>query len=400
MSITEDDDGRRDRYVVRAASARIAVEPRRQARRRTVKVLTSRPMVVGLVAMSAMVVAVVVGLHQLLRLTGRTWSPTTFGFLLGAGVVSVPWALWSTATEIDGSWSWRIGAVAERHTAEVLRRLGDRWRFQYDVVFYGGRIDAKKWVTDIDCVATGPGGVLAVSTKWTADDWDLSDPTDEWVLVAARGAARNAERLAGPLRQVMPQPPIVPVVVCWGPGPRANPGVVTRVALPGGRHSEVLVVHGAQADEWLPVLAGERLTGQQVAAIDAVVAGWIADHEERHSRHEDARRAAVAQMRRAVRFAAVSVTVTVLVAACWVAASVSRAALRSLDVLVGAGGGLGAVLFVVVPLGLPVASTLYTRRAVQRASRARLPHDRRLMACSMGALVLALAAIVTSAAVA
>ena len=211
-------------------------------------------------ALTVAAVAFVVAVGALLRLTGHPLSSIVYGFLLGGAVASVLWAAWHTVTSLDGSWAWRIGAEAERWTSDALGRLGPRWRFQYNMIFYGGKIDNKTWVSDIDCVATGPGGVLAVSTKWTSDRWDLSNPTDEWLLAAAGQAARNADRLAGPLRQVVGNPPIRPVVVCWGPELKPIDGVTSKVRQNG---AEVVIVYGGQSPEWLRAFDGERLTDQQ-----------------------------------------------------------------------------------------------------------------------------------------
>jgi hypothetical protein len=92
---------------------RIAIEPRRQARWRTQRVLLSRPVLLAGLALVGLVAAIFAGGQALLSLTGNGWSPTEFGFLLGAAAVSVPWTLWTMTITVDGSWSWRVGAVAE-----------------------------------------------------------------------------------------------------------------------------------------------------------------------------------------------------------------------------------------------------------------------------------------------
>jgi hypothetical protein len=209
---------------------RIGIEPRRQARRRTQRVLLSRPVLLAGLALVALIVAVFAGGQALLSLTGHGWSPTFFGFLLGA--------------------------AAERRTAEILNRLGPKWRFRYNVVFYDGPIDNKRWVSDIDCVATGPSGILAVSTKWTSDDWDLADPSDEWLRAAARVAVNNAKRLAGPIRHVLRRPPpIIPMVVCWGPQIEPIPTAVSRIRLPDHDYGDVRVVMATMPTSGYPSCA-------------------------------------------------------------------------------------------------------------------------------------------------
>jgi hypothetical protein len=351
-------------------------------------VLLSRPMLLAGTAMVAWLMVVLVGGQALLSLTGHSWSPGVFGFLLGAAVACVPWTVWMVATEVDGSWSWRIGAMAERHTSEALARLGKGWRFQYNMVFYGGTIEQKTWISDIDCVATGPAGILAVSTKWTSDRWDLADPSDEWLLAAARVAARNAARLAGPVRQVLPVPPITPVVVCWGPQLEPIPAAASHLRLPGQDFGDILIVNGDQAGEWLPLLTEERLDPDTISRVDEVVARWISDYEDRHRRTQEARDHAARFQRWSNRLAGLTAAVAVAVSASWVAAVFSRSALRFLDHLVRLGGGLGAVLYMVVPFLLPLASAVVARRTSGRAVAARLKTSQTGFAVSIGSWIM------------
>jgi hypothetical protein len=367
---------------------RIGIEPRRQARRRTRRVLLSRPVLLAGVALVGLMVAVFAGGQALLSLTGHGWSPTVFGFLLGAAVVSVPWTLWTMTITVDGSWSWRVGAVAERRTAEVLSRLGTQWRFRYNVVFYEGPIDTKRWVSDIDCVATGPSGILAVSTKWTSDDWDLADPTDEWLLAAARVAANNAGRLAGPIRQVLRRPPpIIPVVVCWGPQIEPIPDVVARIRLPDREYGDVRVVSGYQADGWLPLLSAERLDADEVDRVDQVVADRIDAHEDRHRRNQEAREQ-VARLRRwSAGLSGLSAAVVLACTAMLVAAVFSRPVLHVLVRMDRLGGGAGAAVYVLLPLGLPVCSALLAHRVRTRARAARLDAPATPVVASLAAAI-------------
>jgi hypothetical protein len=353
-------------------------------------------MLVALLVLVAMVLGVIVGGQALLSLTGHRWGPTTYGFFLGAGAATVPWAIWMVTTQVDGSWSWRIGAVAERQTADALRVLGPAWRFRYNMVFYGGRIDAKEWVTDIDCVASGPGGILAVSTKWTSDRWNLADPTDDWLVAAARGASRNAERLAGPVRQLVRSPPITPVVVCWGPQLEPTDKGASAVHVPGKQYPEVIVVYGQQLAEWLPTLQPGRLTEEQITQVDRVVGDWIADHESRHSRSRQAQEQAATQLRWANQLSAVSAAVVVGATAWLVAAIISKEALRALVRFDRLGGGLGAALYLLSPVLLVAATGLYAHRAHVRAVQARVDDNRQGFACSVGALTMWVAGVVAA----
>jgi hypothetical protein len=331
--------------------------------------------VVG-VCLLAWILAIFVGGQALLGLTGHNWSPGVFGFLLGGGAACVPWALWTAVTQTDGSWSWRIGAFAERRSAEALARLGPRWRLRYNMVFYDGKIDEKKWISDIDCVATGPSGILAVSTKWTGDRWDLNNPIDEWLLAAAKGAARNAGRLAAPVRQVVKNPPIVPVVICWGPQLEPISGAVRHVSVQGQQFGDVLVLHGAQADEWLPMFDRVILDDPAIEAADNVVADWIATHEARHQRNREARDRASLHLRWSTRLTYISAAVVALATTWWVAALAAVAPRRSLDHFIHLGGGLAAMLYMFIPFALPIASAVVAHRARAKAVTARITAPR------------------------
>lgn len=339
-------------------------------------------------------VAVLAGGQALLSLTGNGWSPTVFGFLLGVAAASVPWTLWTMTITVDGSWSWRVGAAAERRTAEILGRLGPQWRFRYNVVFYDGPIDNKRWVSDIDCVATGPSGILAVSTKWTSDDWDLADPTDEWLRAAARVAANNAKRLAGPIRHVLRRPPpIIPMVVCWGPQIEPIPTAVSHIRLPDHDYGDVRVVSGYQADEWLPLLNADRLDADEVDRVDRVVAERIDEHEARHRRNQEAR-ALVARLRRwSAGLTGVSVAVALVWTVTLVAAVFSRPVLHFLVRMVRLGGGAAAAVYMLLPLVLPVCSAVLAHRVRARARAARLHAPATPLVASLGAAIMWTAAV-------
>lgn len=354
-------------------SDRVGIEPRRQARLRTQRVLLSKPMLMVTVVLLAWVVAVLVGGWALLSVTGHSWSPSVFGFLLGSAIASVFWSVWMVATQVDGSWSWRVGAMAERHTSEVVKHLGPQWRLRYNMVFYGGRIDDKTWITDIDCVAIGPGGILAVSTKWTSDHWDLNDPTDEWLLAAARVAANNAERLSHPLRPVIPEPPIIPIVVCWGPGVEPITAGFSKVKIPGRRYGDVRIVHGSQLSDWLRRLPADRVDTDTVAALDRVVGSWIADHENRHRRTVEVRSKVEKLVSWANRSAIGAAALGAAAVAWWIAAVFSRQAARALSHFAHFGSGTGAIIYLFAPVLLPAAAAIAAHRASARARQARLP---------------------------
>lgn len=95
-----------------------------------------------------------------------TWTLPNIlrGFQLGATAASCVWVIATLLRLGDGGQNLRIGAAAERFTAEELRKLGPGWQVVDAVEFDG---------FDVDHVAIGPGGVLAVESKWTASPWDV-----------------------------------------------------------------------------------------------------------------------------------------------------------------------------------------------------------------------------------
>lgn len=134
-----------------------------------------------------------------------------------AGVVMSVWlGLVSYAViQFSGSAGPLMGALAEQWSAAELRRLQDHgWR-----LVNGVRL--RPW--DIDHVLVGPGGVVAVETKWQGRGWVL-DPPEDRVLGAARQAAGNARdlRLWGKLRAAGVTE-VRPLVILWGALPDGEP---------------------------------------------------------------------------------------------------------------------------------------------------------------------------------
>lgn len=130
------------------------------------------------------------------------------GFTAGV-VVSVWLGLVAYAViQFSGSAGLLMGALAEQWSAAELRRLQDHgWR-----LVNGVRL--RPW--DIDHVLVGPGGIVAVETKWQGRGWVL-DPPEDRVLGAARQAAGNARdlRLWGKLRAAGVTE-VRPLVILWG----------------------------------------------------------------------------------------------------------------------------------------------------------------------------------------
>jgi hypothetical protein len=290
-----------------------------------------------------------------------------FGFLLGAALASVAWIVWGVVINTDGSWAWRVGAEAERSTARALRGLGGRWRFRFNMVFVGGGVAQKTWVTDIDCVATGPYGVLAVSTKWTSDAWDLNNPQDDWLVAAARQAARNA---------TVKLSPQVRHCVCWGPQLARIERVVSRVVVEG---TEVLVVYGPQRRDWLATFDAECLDDPEISAIDGAVGDFIDRYEDLNARTPAAQLGAKLAANRSAWATRAGIVVTVGAIAWMVAAALSRSALNVFTGFLRFGDGVVGALYILAPTAFLVGSAVFAFKANSWSDRAKVATNSRLV---------------------
>lgn len=197
----------------------------------------------------------------------QSFGPLLTGFMLGAGLISVPWAMWTVAVSVDGSANWRLGADGEQQTARELHRLGASWRIEHNVPFpeYG-------YSKDVDHVAVGPYGALAVETKRTSRSIDLgAKHLDDEVKKAIKQAEDNAGRVRGLLAKV-DDVEVIPLVVFWGPDVKPGPDVVRR-------EGTVRIVAGCQAAMWRQRLAAEHLDPEVVERLAVRVREWRIDQE-------------------------------------------------------------------------------------------------------------------------
>ena len=108
------------------------------------------------------------------------------GFAVGAGSAIVLAGAVIGILVVSGTASALMGSVGEQWTASELRKLRQLgW-------FVVNHVTLK--VGDIDHVLIGPGGVIAVETKWSRDGWRL-EPASHWVSNALAQAAGNARDL-------------------------------------------------------------------------------------------------------------------------------------------------------------------------------------------------------------
>jgi len=171
------------------------------------------------------------------------------------GVVSGLWIYVLLAVVRTGAGPELMGASAESSTGEELRALArDGWRLVNGLQLTG------PW--DIDHVAVGPGGVLALESKWSGSPWPLNGHGPRFMEAAMANAAtqacRNANDVAEVLSEAVPGLPVTPVVVLWHGGRRYGTGWTQ------WRDKRTVLVHGHSFGEWLRTLPKEGLTGAQI----------------------------------------------------------------------------------------------------------------------------------------
>jgi len=290
---------------------------------------------VGAAFVPAMIIAI--------RAAQEAWfdysmSAEVTGFLLGAGLVSIPWALWTVALAVDGSASWRIGADAEQWTANELHRLGPSWRIEHNVPF-----PDNGYLHDVDHIAIGPYGVLAVETKWSTSAVDLgAKRLPKKVQEAIQSSEASAGRVRGLLRRIA-DIDVIPLVVYWGRD-------VTPPLDPVRREGSARIVAGKESARWRPLLDRQHLDDEMVARLSARVQSWLVGQEDKIIggvvRHH---------LRRSRRLGLASSTATAVIVAVFPAAK----AWALVDDLVGRvfrlGGGAVGVAVLVFPLGLTLA---------------------------------------------
>jgi hypothetical protein len=177
------------------------------------------------------------------------FTPSEFvrGVLVGGGLVGVASALWLWVVQVTGTAPTMMGDLGEQFTAAELRTLS---RSGWSVV---NHVLLK--TRDIDHVLVGPGGVIAVETKWSSIPWTV-DPPESRVRDAVEAVRAHARDLTlwhnlkslgvGQVR---------PVVILWGSGTDGIP----LTAVDG-----VTVIGGPAARAWLSTRGSDGLTDEQV----------------------------------------------------------------------------------------------------------------------------------------
>jgi hypothetical protein len=184
------------------------------------------------------------------------------GVATGVVVVGVPFFV----AQRNGTVARRMGATAEEWTSYELRKLHAHGWWHID------DICAERW--QVDHALVGPGGVIAVETKWSSewgDDRYHRGTIDQAVSQAETGARKLralAYALPGGVRTET-----LGVVACWG----ARADTVTR----GGA---VPVLDGAALADWCTALP-RRLDDDEIARVRESIEHHVARFDA-HRRRE------------------------------------------------------------------------------------------------------------------
>jgi hypothetical protein len=241
---------------------------RRGALRQQALVLRDNPGLTGFFLGGYVVVVAVFLVGDYLQ--GPGVSPVT-AFALGAVTVGALWLAWWLTLLVAGTFSSWAGGIGEFWTGETLDPLRKKgWR-TISNVFLGD--------SDVDLILVGPGGVLAVETKWTSERWNaMAGARSKWFEQAIGQAQQSAKRLSALLRQreFGVEVPVVPILMLWGPG---------AVPIEGGFREidGVAVLVGAQSDAWFAALdrSPQRIENWQVAAVSEGLQAYRDEQERR-----------------------------------------------------------------------------------------------------------------------
>lgn len=241
---------------------RAGVVGRRIGYSRTFAILRQWRVLVASVVATIAMVGYVVGIDAGSRALGLHTSGAGLALVLGAGLASIPWALWTIALGMGGGATWLAGSVAEEWTAKELGRLGSRWWVTHNLQFEESSFG---WSTtvDVDHVAVGPYGILVVETKWTSSTLDLASPqVPSLVIEAVHQTTRNAGRIRALLARDVGEVPLIAVVVWWGPHVKPPSGALRSI-------EGVRVVRGVDAPSWRARIqsAADRVDSELGAAV-------------------------------------------------------------------------------------------------------------------------------------
>jgi Nuclease-related domain len=197
-------DRRRRRQL--AGDDRTSVWNRRQNREQRLHVLRSnRWSFIGAVTVGG---AVIAGVAFVIP-----WQFAR-GLFVGVAVSALMVMIGYLVLAVSGTVARGMGATAEMWTASELRRLRKHGWLIVNGLALEGR--------DIDHVLVGPGGVVVVESKWSADGWDLRTP-DRALAKAVDQVVANARSLRLWTAVKASGAPVRSVVVLWGGSRTGSP---------------------------------------------------------------------------------------------------------------------------------------------------------------------------------
>jgi hypothetical protein len=191
------------------------------------------------------------------------WQPSpASGFVVGVLWASLGWGLSLVILQSSGTTAKLMGATAETWTATELKHLSrEGWRAMHNVLLHR---------EDVDHVVIGPGGIFALETKWSSEEWG----TDYRRLQqAARQARRNALAVQRRLDPRHVGVRVTPVVVLWGHTADGVPDDIDGVG----------VVHGTDLASRLQSVADPGLSEEDVTKYTNA----LTDYATMRIRHEN-----------------------------------------------------------------------------------------------------------------
>jgi hypothetical protein len=184
----------RFRLAKLAGGDRVGAQSRRELHEQQRRWLRARWHLILMVAAVAGLMAAAV--HSLV------WAPAA-PYVVGATLASSAWWVYTMMLETGGISSKRAGVTAEEWTASELRPFGRHgWRLVNHVMIQK---------SNVDHALLGPGGFIAVETKFRSD-WSAAARDLTAMAWQAKQAARDLQA-----RLRVWKPLVRPVVVMWGP---------------------------------------------------------------------------------------------------------------------------------------------------------------------------------------
>lgn len=184
---------------------------------------------------------------------GTPINHAVLSFFLGALVTLVLLTFFALIAVLAGGVNWITGALAERTTSNLLKKLGPDWQTFHNIVIPPQRHNGG-WQADIDHVAVGPYGVLVIDTKYTSLPFEFDSPQGfKYLRYDLDQVKRNALRVRELLNDESLAPGIVPVLIYWGVRIVESDTPITRI-------DGVRVVSGYDFKRWKPLLSDRRMT--------------------------------------------------------------------------------------------------------------------------------------------